>query len=139
MAIKKDSIKIVINKLNGYALAEKYIDYISKKIKIIDDELNKVKTSKWDDNRGGSCDNYRFEKLMDEKTQLTNKLNELKLENKFIYEAINLLDKSEKEIIIDFYLKKNSISHISTNKNYSDRHTRHIKHKALENLALYLI
>ncbi len=137
MAIKKDGMKIVVDKLNSYAVLQKNIDYTEKKIKMIDHELTKIKIIKFEENRG-EVNEYRTEKLLDDKVKLTNKLNDLKLEKKFIIEAVNSLEGIEREIIIDFYLKKNSISHISINKNYSDRYLRNIRNKALDKLSLYL-
>ncbi len=137
MTIKKDSIKIVVDKLNSYAILQKNIDYIEKKIKMIEHELTKVKIIKFDENRGKVTE-YRTEKLLDEKTKLVNKLNDLKLEKKFIIEAVNSLEGIEKEIIIDFYFKNYSISKISNIKLYSDRRIRQIREKALSKLSLLI-
>ncbi len=137
MTIKKDSIEIVTKKLNSYTILQKNIDYIEKKIKMIDHELTKVKIIKFEENRG-KVNEYRTEKLLDNKMQLINKLNELKLEKKFIVEAINALDEMEREIIIDFYFKNYSIAKISTNKNYSERYIRKIRNNALLELVMYL-
>lgn len=134
MAIKKDSIKIVVDKLNSYAALQKNIEYLDKKIKIIDHELTKVKITRFEERRGGGNE-YRIEKLLDKKSQLTNKLNDLKLEKKFIVEAVNSLDGIEREIIVDFYFKNYSISQISNIKLYSDRRIRQIKEKALNKLS----
>lgn len=133
MTIRKDSIKIVVDKLNSYAMLQKSIEYIEKKLKIIDGELSKIKVSKFEENRGG-VNGYRIEKLLDDKVQLINKLNDLKLERKFIIEAVNSLQGIEKEIIVDVYFKNYSISKISINKNYSDRHVRRIRDHALNKL-----
>ena len=138
MAIKKDSIKIVVDKLNSYAVLQKNIDYIEKKIKMIDHELTKVKIIKFEENRG-EVNEYRAEKLLDDKVQLTNKLKDLKLEKKFIIEAVNSLEGIEKEIIVDVYFKNYSISKISTNKNYSERHVRRIRDYALHKLNNVLL
>ena len=135
MGIKKENTKNVVDKLNSYALTQKNIEYIEKKLKIIESELSKIKVSKLEENRGG-VNNYRIEKLLDEKTNLVNKLNDLKLEKKFIVEAINSLDGIEREIIIDFYFKNYSISQISNIKLYSDRRIRQIKQNALNKLSL---
>ena len=135
MGIKKESTKNVVDKLNSYALTQKNIEYIEKKLKMIESELSKIKVSKLEENRGG-INNYRIEKLLDEKTNLVNKLNDLKLEKKFIIEAINSLDGIEREIIIDFYFKNYSISQISNIKLYSDRRIRQIKQNALNKLSL---
>ena len=135
MGIKKENTKNVVDKLNSYALTQKNIEYIEKKLKIIESELSKIKVSKLEENRGG-VNNYRIEKLLDEKTKLVNKLNDLKLEKKFIIEAINSLDGIEREIIIDFYFKNYSISQISNIKLYSDRRIRQIKQNALNKLSL---
>ena len=135
MGIKKESTKNVVEKLNSYAVIQKNIEYIEKKLKIIESELSKIKVSKLEENRGG-VNNYRIEKLLDEKTKLVNKLNDLKLEKKFIIEAINSLDGIEREIIIDFYFKNYSISQISNIKLYSDRRIRQIKQNALNKLSL---
>ena len=135
MGIKKENTKNVVDKLNSYALTQKNIEYIEKKLKIIESELSKIKVSKLEENRGG-VNNYRIEKLLDEKTNLVNKLNDLKLEKKFIIEAINSLDGIEREIIIDFYFKNYSISQISNIKLYSDRRIRQIKQNALNKLSL---
>ena len=135
MGIKKESTRNVVEKLNSYAVIQKNIEYIEKKLKIIESELSKIKVSKLEENRGG-VNNYRIEKLLDEKTKLVNKLNDLKLEKKFIIEAINSLDGIEREIIIDFYFKNYSISQISNIKLYSDRRIRQIKQNALNKLSL---
>lgn len=135
MGIKKENTKNVVDKLNSYALTQKNIEYIEKKLKIIESELSKIKVSKLEENRGG-VNNYRIEKLLDEKTKLVNKLNDLKLEKKFIVEAINSLEGIEREIIIDFYFKNYSISQISNIKLYSDRRIRQIKENALNKLSL---
>ena len=135
MGIKKESTKNVVEKLNSYAVIQKNIEYIEKKLKMIESELSKIKVSKIEENRGG-VNNYRIEKLLDEKTKLVNKLNDLKLEKKFIIEAINSLDGIEREIIIDFYFKNYSISQISNIKLYSDRRIRQIKQNALNKLSL---
>ena len=135
MGIKKESTRNVVEKLNSYAVIQKNIEYIEKKLKIIESELSKIKVSKLEENRGG-VNNYRIEKLLDEKTKLVNKLNDLKLEKKFIVEAINSLDGIEREIIIDFYFKNYSISQISNIKLYSDRRIRQIKQNALNKLSL---
>lgn len=135
MGIKKENTKNVVDKLNSYALTQKNIEYIEKKLKIIESELSKIKVSKLEENRGG-VNNYRIEKLLDEKTKLVNKLNDLKLEKKFIVEAINSLEGIEREIIIDFYFKNYSISQISNIKLYSDRRIRQIKQNALNKLSL---
>ena len=135
MGIKKESTRNVVEKLNSYAVIQKNIEYIEKKLKMIESELSKIKVSKLEENRGG-VNNYRIEKLLDEKTKLVNKLNDLKLEKKFIVEAINSLDGIEREIIIDFYFKNYSISQISNIKLYSDRRIRQIKQNALNKLSL---
>ena len=135
MGIKKESTRNVVEKLNSYAVIQKNIEYIEKKLKMIESELSKIKVSKLEENRGG-VNNYRIEKLLDEKTKLVNKLNDLKLEKKFIIEAINSLDGIEREIIIDFYFKNYSISQISNIKVYSDRRIRQIKQNALNKLSL---
>ena len=135
MGIKKESTRNVVEKLNSYAVIQKNIEYIEKKLKMIESELSKIKVSKLEENRGG-VNNYRIEKLLDEKTNLVNKLNDLKLEKKFIVEAINSLDGIEREIIIDFYFKNYSISQISNIKLYSDRRIRQIKQNALNKLSL---
>ena len=135
MTIKKDSIKIVVDKLNSYAVLQKNIDYIEKKIKMIDHELTKVKIIKFEENRG-EVNEYRTEKLLDDKVQLTNKLNDLKLEKKFIIEAVNSLEGIEKEIIVYIYFKNYSISQISNIKLYSDRRIRQIRQKALNKLIV---
>ena len=135
MGIKKESTRNVVEKLNSYAVIQKNIEYIEKKLKIIESELSKIKVSKLEENRGG-VNNYRIEKLLDEKTKLVNKLNDLKLEKKFIVEAINSLEGIEREIIIDFYFKNYSISQISNIKLYSDRRIRQIKQNALNKLSL---
>ena len=96
MGIKKENTKNVVDKLNSYALTQKNIEYIEKKLKIIESELSKIKVSKLEEYRGG-VNNYRIEKLLDEKTNLVNKLNDLKLEKKFIVEAVNTLDNVEKK------------------------------------------
>ena len=57
--------------------------------------------------RIGGVNNYRIEKLLDEKTKLVNKLNDLKLEKKFIVEAVNTLDNVEKNIINAIYFNIN--------------------------------
>ena len=135
MGIKKESTRNVVEKLNSYAVIQKNIEYIEKKLKIIESELSKIKVSKLEENRGG-VNNYRIEKLLDEKTKLVNKLNDLKLEKKFIIEAVNSLEGIEREIIIDFYFKNYSISQISNIKLYSDRRIRQIKQNALNKLSL---
>ena len=135
MGIKKESTRNVVEKLNSYAVIQKNIEYIEKKLKMIESELSKIKVSKLEENRGG-VNNYRIEKLLDEKTKLVNKLNDLKLEKKFIVEAINSLEGIEREIIIDFYFKNYSISQISNIKLYSDRRIRQIKQNALNKLSL---
>ena len=135
MGIKKESTRNVVEKLNSYAVIQKNIEYIEKKLKMIESELSKIKVSKLEENRGG-VNNYRIEKLLDEKTNLVNKLNDLKLEKKFIIEAINSLEGIEREIIIDFYFKNYSISQISNIKLYSDRRIRQIKQNALNKLSL---
>lgn len=137
MTIKKGNIKIVVDKLNSYAILQKNIDYIEKKIKMIDHEITKVKIIRFDESRGKVIE-YRTEKLLDEKTKLVNKLNDLKLENKFILEAINSLEGIEREIIIEFYFKNYSITDISSNKNYSERYIRKIRTNALLKLLIYL-
>lgn len=137
MTIRKDSIKIVVDKLNSYAMLQKSIEYIEKKLKIIDGELSKIKVSKFEENRGG-VNGYRIEKLLDDKVQLINKLNDLKLERKFIIEAVNSLQGIEKEIIVDVYFKNYSISKISNIKLYSDRRIRQIKEEALNKLSLLI-
>ena len=135
MGIKKESTRNVVEKLNSYAVIQKNIEYIEKKLKMIESELSKIKVSKIEENRGG-VNNYRIEKLLDEKTKLVNKLNDLKLEKKFIVEANNSLEGIEREIIIDFYFKNYSISQISNIKLYSDRRIRQIKQNALNKLSL---
>lgn len=134
---KNDDFKKIIKKLESVGFLEKNIGYIDKKIKMIDHELTKVKITRFKERRGGGNE-YRIEKLLDEKSQLTNKLNDLKLEKKFITEAVNSLEGIEKEIIIKFYFKNYSISDISLNKNYSDRYIREIKKKAIFKLSKYL-
>ena len=134
---KNDDFKKIIKKLESVGFLEKNIGYIEKKIKMIDHELTKVKITRLKERKGGRNE-YRIEKLLDEKSQLTNKLNDLKLEKKFIIEAVNSLEGIEKEIIIKFYFKNYSISDISLNKNYSDRYIREIKKKAIFKLSKYL-
>lgn len=134
---KNDDFKKIIKKLESVGFLEKNIGYIEKKIKMIDHELTKVKITRFKERRGGGNE-YRIEKLLDKKSQLTNKLNDLKLEKKFIIEAVNSLEGIEKEIIIKFYFKNYSISDISLNKNYSDRYIREIKKKAIFKLSKYL-
>ena len=133
MGIKKENTKNVVDKLNSYALTQKNIEYIEKKLKIIESELSKIKVSKLEENRGG-VNNYRIEKLLDEKTNLVNKLNDLKLEKKFIVEAVNTLDNVEKNIINAIYFNIN----VSIKNMYSERHLRRIKDSALHKLVSLL-
>lgn len=135
--INKGDTRDVVDKLNSYALMQKNIEYVEKKIKIVENELSKIRVSNFEENRG-KANNYRIEKLLDEKTKLFNKLNDLKLEKKFIVEAINSLEAIEREIIIDFYFKKYSVLKISSNKNYSERYIRKIRANALLKLLMYL-
>ena len=133
MGIKKENTKNVVDKLNSYALTQKNIEYIEKKLKIIESELSKIKVSKLEENRGG-VNNYRIEKLLDEKTNLVNKLNDLKLEKKFIVEAVNTLDNVEKNIINAIYFNVN----VSIKNMYSERHLRRIRDSALHKLVSLL-
>ena len=133
MGIKKENTKNVVDKLNSYALTQKNIEYIEKKLKIIESELSKIKVSKIEENRGG-VNNYRIEKLLDEKTNLVNKLNDLKLEKKFIVEAVNTLDNVEKNIINAIYFNIN----VSIKNMYSERHLRRIRDSALHKLVSLL-
>ena len=133
MGIKKENTKNVVEKLNSYALTQKNIEYIEKKLKMIESELSKIKVSKLEENRGG-VNNYRIEKLLDEKTNLVNKLNDLKLEKKFIVEAVNTLDNVEKNIINAIYFNVN----VSIKNMYSERHLRRIRDSALHKLVSLL-
>ena len=133
MGIKKESTRNVVEKLNSYAVIQKNIEYIEKKLKIIESELSKIKVSKLEENRGG-VNNYRIEKLLDEKTNLVNKLNDLKLEKKFIVEAVNTLDNVEKNIINAIYFNVN----VSIKNMYSERHLRRIRDSALHKLVSLL-
>ena len=133
MGIKKESTRNVVEKLNSYAVIQKNIEYIEKKLKIIESELSKIKVSKLEENRGG-VNNYRIEKLLDEKTNLVNKLNDLKLEKKFIVEAVNTLDNVEKNIINAIYFNIN----VSIKNMYSERHLRRIRDSALHKLVSLL-
>ena len=133
MGIKKESTRNVVEKLNSYAVIQKNIEYIEKKLKIIESELSKIKVSKLEENRGG-VNNYRIEKLLDEKTKLVNKLNDLKLEKKFIVEAVNTLDNVEKNIINAIYFNIN----VSIKNMYSERHLRRIRDSALHKLVSLL-
>ncbi len=135
--INKGDTRDVVDKLNSYALMQKNIEYVKKKIKMVESELSKIRVSTFEENRG-EANNYRIEKLLDEKTKLFNKLNDLKLKKKFIMEAINSLEVIEREIIIDFYFKKYSVLKISSNKNYSERYIRKIRANALLKLLMYL-
>ena len=133
MGIKKESTRNVVEKLNSYAVIQKNIEYIEKKLKMIESELSKIKVSKLEENRGG-VNNYRIEKLLDEKTNLVNKLNDLKLEKKFIVEAVNTLDNVEKNIINAIYFNIN----VSIKNMYSERHLRRIRDSALHKLVSLL-
>ena len=133
MGIKKESTRNVVEKLNSYAVIQKNIEYIEKKLKIIETQLSKIKVSKLEENRGG-VNNYRIEKLLDEKTKLVNKLNDLKLEKKFIVEAVNTLDTVEKNIINAIYFNIN----VSIKNMYSERHLRRIRDSALHKLVSLL-
>ena len=133
MGIKKESTRNVVEKLNSYAVIQKNIEYIEKKLKMIESELSKIKVSKLEENRGG-VNNYRIEKLLDEKTKLVNKLNDLKLEKKFIEEAVNSLEGIEREIIIEFFFERNSISKISKNKCYCESYIRKLKSNAIDRI-----
>ena len=133
MGIKKESTRNVVEKLNSYAVIQKNIEYIEKKLKMIESELSKIKVSKIEENRGG-VNNYRIEKLLDEKTKLVNKLNDLKLEKKFIVEAVNTLDNVEKNIINAIYFNIN----VSIKNMYSERHLRRIRDSALHKLVSLL-
>lgn len=135
--MNRESTRNVVDKLNSYALMQKNIDYIEKKIKMIESELGKIRVSSFEENRR-VANNYRIEKLLDEKTKLFNKLNDLKLENEFILEAVNSLERIEREIIIEFYFKNYSVFEISSNKNYSERYIRKIRANALLKLLMYL-
>ncbi len=104
---------------------------------MIDHELTKVKIIKFDENRGKVTE-YRIEKLLDEKTKLVNKLNDLKLEKKFIIEAVNSLEGIEKEIMIDFYFKNLNISKIAKKILYSETHVRRLKSNAITRLERIL-
>ena len=133
MGIKKESTRNVVEKLNSYAVIQKNIEYIEKKLKITESELSKIKVRKLEENRGG-VNNYRIEKLLDEKTKLVNKLNDLKLEKKFIVEAVNTLDNVEKNIINAIYFNIN----VSIKNMYSERHLRRIRDSALHKLVSLL-
>ena len=105
------------------------MEYIEKKIEILDYDLAKLYSNK-------DVNGHRIKKLLDEKTKLINDLDDLKLEKKFIVEAVNILEGIEREVIIDFYFKNYSVTQISTLKLYSDRRIRQIKKKALLKLSL---
>lgn len=131
--INKESTRDVVDKLNNYVLMQKNIEYIEKKIKMIESELTKIRVSNFEENIRG-VPNYRIEKLLDEKTRLFNKLNDLKLEKKFIVEAVNTLDNVEKNIINAIYFNIN----VSIKNMYSERHLRRIRDNALHKLVSLL-
>lgn len=126
---KDKNFKDTIEKLESVNLIEKNMEYIEKKIEILDYDLAKLHSNK-------DVNGYRIKKLLDEKTKLINDLDDLKLEKKFIVEAVNILEGVEREVIIDFYFKNYSVTQISNLKLYSDRRIRQIKKKALLKLSL---
>ena len=126
---KDKNFKDTIEKLESVNLIEKNMEYIEKKIEILDYDLAKLHSNK-------DVNGYRIKKLLHEKTKLINDLDDLKLEKKFIVEAVNILEGVEREVIIDFYFKNYSVTQISNLKLYSDRRIRQIKKKALLKLSL---
>lgn len=64
---KNDDFKKIIKKLESVGFLEKNIGYIEKKIKMIDHELTKVKITRLKERKGGGNE-YRIEKLLDEKS-----------------------------------------------------------------------
>lgn len=130
MNSKKDNRKVVIDKLKSYATMQKSIEYKEKKIKIIDHELTRVRVTRFEEIKGGG-DEYRVEKLLDEKHQLVNQINNLKLEKNLLMEAVNSLDEKQREIIVDFYFKKNNITKIAQKILYSETHVRRIRSHAI--------
>lgn len=126
---KDKNFKDTIEKLESVNLIEKNMEYIEKKIEILDYDLAKLHSNK-------DVNGHRIKKLLDEKTKLINDLDDLKLEKKFIVEAVNILEGIEREVIIDFYFKNYSVTQISNLKLYSDRRIRQIKKKALLKLSL---
>lgn len=132
-----DKKREVIKKLKEYAVIQRDINFIRNKIKILDNKITRIKTSNLDDVKN-TKDDYRIEKLIDEKTDLNVKLNHRYLEKDFIEDALNMLHKNDKKILIDYYCKKYSLVKISLNEMYSERQIRRKKENALKNLSEFL-
>lgn len=133
MTVDKNSLKEVEKKLKSYPMLQKKIESIRKRLEIINHGLTNVKTFKLDNIRCGSND-YKIEKLLDEKTKLINELNYLEVEKKLIVEMVNILDGIEREIIIEFYFKNLHISKIAEQLSYSESQIRRVKTNAITNL-----
>ena len=83
---------------------EKDILHLRNKINIIDNKITKIKTSRLDDTVNQS-DGYILEKLIDDKVDLVKRLNIKYLEKDYMDSALNMIDKRDKQILVDIYCK----------------------------------
>ncbi len=93
-----------IKKLKEYGSVEKDILHLRNKINIIDNKITKIKTSRLDDTVNQS-DGYILEKLIDDKVDLVKRLNIKYLEKDYMDSALNMIDKRDKQILVDIYCK----------------------------------
>lgn len=129
--------KAAEEKVKRYTFFKTKIGYYNKKIQLIDCELQNIKSMSLEEIKGTGNGNKK-EKLIDQKTLLEKQIKEMTLEAKFIEEAINLLDKIEKEILIDYYVHKLTINVIAQKQKYSECRIRQIKQKTLVKLGQFL-
>ena len=120
-----------------YTFLKTKIIYYNKKIQLINNELRSITSTSFEEIKNRDT-NDKKEKLIDKKIMLEKEIKNMELESKFIEEAINVLDKRDKEIIIDFYVHKLSINVIAQKQRYSSVRIRQLKQIALEKLGKYL-
>ncbi len=126
-----------IKKLKEYGGIEKDILHLRNKINIIDNKITKIKTSRLDDTVNQS-DGYILEKLIDDKVDLVKRLNIKYLEKDYMDSALNMIDKKDKQILVDIYCKKYTINSIASSLGYSERQVRRKRDDAIMSLSVFI-
>lgn len=127
----------IIRSLKSYITLKTKMNYIADKIKLIDDALSKCRTANLSEIRGVG-EEYKIEKLIDEKNIEISKLKRLEIDKQLILTMVGTLEGIKKEVVIQYYLKGISINEIANDKKYTPRYIRKIKSIAIDNIFKFI-
>lgn len=135
--------KEVINRLKNYSYRRAAIKNLKEKINYLESNLTSVKSLTIDKDpiKGGGCkqEDVLINNIV-EKDLLMRNLKHCQKEVEEIDKALNILTKTEQEVIQRLYLEKYkiNINNICDEMGYSKSNIYNISHSAIKKLALYL-